>query len=301
MRSQRGQVAILRSFLSNRQQCVRIGTSYSQLMPITRGIPQGSVTGPILFCLFINDLRPVSDACSLYKYADDQTLTCPSISSVNPKLELENVLSWCEANHMTLNLAKTKEMVISVDPRLSREASAPSELTIKSAKVEQVVTLKLLGIHLSRNLRWDAHISYLERRCRADTYLLWRLRSLGMTCSSINALIISLILPKLTYAFPSWCNLNKTEMKSLATLYRRICNIGNPSDLPVLEDILDKSIDSLFRSALASTHSLHDLVPVPTNSRYNMRRNYIPLPLCRLSSLKSHFISKGVALYNKHV
>ena len=288
-------IAIIRSFLTGRKQCVRINGNTSNFASVTRGIPQGSVMGPSLFTLFINDLKPENPLCMIHKFADDQTLTCPISPASLAEKELNRVVTWCAANKMEINLKKTREILIS-----SRPTTAYVEpVKIGDVLLERTSSLNILGLTISNNLRWKDHISTLENKCRSDLFLLWRLKSFGMPPSEIEYLIRSLLLPKLSYAFPAWCNLNKSELTRLRRLYTRFSKAGNHQRLEPLEIFLDKMVLQLFEKALEPKHSLHELIPSTTNTRYSMRKTRFPLPQCRLTSFKNHFIAKGVSLYNR--
>ena len=289
-------IAIFRSFLTDRKQCVRVNGITSEFLEVKRGIPQGSVCGPLLFSLFINDLRPTNPDCTIHKYADDQTLTCPASPASLAQDELSKVVSWCKENCMALNLKKTNEMLVSLKPR----DDIPS-LSVGGEVIDRVEKLHILGLTISNNLRWQEQLHSIERKCRSDMFFIWRLRCMNMPIQDINKLINALILPKMTYGYPAWCNLNKTEHNKLCRLYRRICNAGDASAFLPLESLLDKSLLALFSSAKKPRHSLNELIPCALNTRYNMRSIRLPLPKCRLSAYKDHFVSKGVSLYNRSI
>ena len=106
---------LISSFLSNREQLVCINTIKSDFLPIKYGIPQGSVLGPLLFSLYINDLPLfIKPLCELF--ADDTTIHSSHSNLYNLLLSLQesinNLLQWTELNHMSLNSYKTKYMTI---------------------------------------------------------------------------------------------------------------------------------------------------------------------------------------------
>ena len=105
---------LLISFISNRKQRVVVDNIITEYINITRGVPQGTVLGPILFSLTINDIKPVSPSSLLVKFADDITVSNPvrAEDSNIAESEVSSIMEWAEKNQMTLNLNKTWEMIL---------------------------------------------------------------------------------------------------------------------------------------------------------------------------------------------
>ena len=107
-------IYLLQSYLSERCQYVEYNHHRSNTLPISTGVPQGSVLGPLLFLIYINDLPMVSDVFNMLMYADDTTLYCNinrNISEIEINHELWKVSQWQAANKLSLNVGKTKFMV----------------------------------------------------------------------------------------------------------------------------------------------------------------------------------------------
>ena len=130
----------LKSYLDNRLQCVQVNNVCSSLKPIKCGVPQGSILGPLLFLLYINDISNSSSLLSFIRFADDTNIflsgkDIPSIfSTIND--ELKSVLKWCNANKLTLHPDKTKYILFH-----------PKSLTVRSL-ILIIPRLLLMGITL---------------------------------------------------------------------------------------------------------------------------------------------------------
>ena len=167
------------------------------------------------------------------------------LSNSHPTLELEHIVAWCKSNFMELYLEKTKELLVSLRPSDELQLLP---LRVSDVEIERVKSIKVLGLFITTTMKWNLHLQNLEKKCRSNLFLFWRLRSQGHSKTSINELIISLLLPKLTYAYPAWCNLSSAELKRVKRLYRRAAKIGNPLDLPELDTVLNQCICDSFRA-----------------------------------------------------
>ena len=123
-------ITFVRSYIQGRPQCVLVNGTYSQETSITSGVPQGSILGPLLFCIFINDLPmcPTRPSMQCELFADDGTLNTPNDSIDNIRRDLQQSLNdisgWCCRNRMALNPTKTKCMLWRKD-RKTRNNSSP--------------------------------------------------------------------------------------------------------------------------------------------------------------------------------
>ena len=151
------------AFLTDRHQRVVIKGSVSSLVPVTSGVPQGSVLGPVLFLLFINDISDVVKYCSIKLYADD-TFIYKAISSAQDCLlmqrDLDALLEWSRLNQMRFDVSKSFITVFSTSMRVRFNAM----YHIDNSPIHQTNPAKYLGVTLQGNLHWDTHIDSVISR-----------------------------------------------------------------------------------------------------------------------------------------
>ena len=159
-------VSWIKSYLSNRKQFVKLGNQSSELLPIKQGVPQGSILGPVLFLLFVNDMPLNIFKSTMDIYADDTTISSSASSSEIPKLkevlleDLQKVEKWSRTNNMYLNPSKTKAM-LAVGKRLRKRFDGETsslQLCLNDEEIEIVRSHKLLGLKIDQDLTYDEHI-----------------------------------------------------------------------------------------------------------------------------------------------
>lgn len=156
---------LLESYLKDRWQAVWIDHLFSDYANINVGVPQGSLMGPLLFNIFINDLLS-SVSCNIECYADDSTLTKQGNSSDLVSTDLTsncNIVSdWMAGNQFVLNADKTHLMLMGTSLKLKNEP----QLKVKMDNLELIQTTSenVLGCYIDNNLKWKSQINYLCRK-----------------------------------------------------------------------------------------------------------------------------------------
>ena len=193
---------LLKSYLTQRQQVVEYNGFQSDSLEIKTGIPQGSVLGPFLFSVYINDLPLCTDMFNMIMYADDTTLFCDinSIPDVEHSLnaELSKITDWLAANKLSLNANKTKFMVFHSDKKTVRYP----KLHINATEIERTDHFNFLGLQLNHNLKWNTHINYVSLKISKVTGLLYKLKSV-YPITILKSIYNTLVLPYINYCILS--------------------------------------------------------------------------------------------------
>ena len=173
MQFSEGALQLISSYLNNRTQSFKVGTSRSTFLSITRGVPQGSILGPILFILAINDI--FHKFPTAYAYADD-TVVYTTASDINSTIAEANTLlglinNWYSRNSLQLNLSKTQFVVLS-----NRQSFGACKLSIGSHTIQSVDSIKLLGTELDHKLTFSNHVKRMVNKTTGLLHLLGKLR-----------------------------------------------------------------------------------------------------------------------------
>ena len=152
-----------KDYLSNRTQQVSVENELSGARPITSGVPQGSILGPLLFVMLINDLPSRLNTCSTLMYADDTVLFYSSkdVNEIERALcrDLQLLESWLRDNSLFLNKSKTECVLFGTASRLSTVTKF--SIYVSGSLIERVSEFKYLGVVLDESLSWTAHVKYI--------------------------------------------------------------------------------------------------------------------------------------------
>ena len=164
-----------KSYLSNCKQFASINGYGSELVEINCNVPQGSVLGPLLFLLYINDLNQAIKFCKAHHFADDTNLLYlgKSIKKLNKlvNIDLKNLLYWLNANKISLNVKKTELVIFK-----SKQKQFDGEIKLKLSHKRLFPTdsVKYLGDKIDGNLPWKSHIDYLSVKLSRANALIFK-------------------------------------------------------------------------------------------------------------------------------
>lgn len=192
--------AWISNFLTNRQQFVYANDNSSSLSPVLSGVPQGTVLGPLLFLLYINDL-PVDISSCIRLFADDCVIYRPIVDlSDNTALhqDLRKIDEWCKKWLMVINVNKTFLMSFH-----RRQSYSTYNYSLNGSVISSVSSTKYLGVHISRDISWSSHINRITND--ANRTLGYLRRNLNLAPPSVKLLAYeTLVRPKLEFACAVW-------------------------------------------------------------------------------------------------
>lgn len=203
------------SYLAGRSQYVQIDNTRSSTLQVSCGVPQGSILGPLLFLVYINDLIHVSKVAEIIMFADDTTLffNCAeqSTSAVIINNELDKISCWFRNNRLTLNIKKTNFILFRT---CSRQKLQNMKITIDGIEIEEVTKTKFLGVVIDQTLTWRDHITLIKQKLSKNIGILSRLRY-NMPRSVLLSLYHAMIEPYLTYCNIVWAIHETSDLKAL--------------------------------------------------------------------------------------
>ena len=216
-----------RSYLTERVQSTQIGSEVSTKLTTACGVPQGSVLGPLLFLLYVNDLCRSSDKLSFYLFADDTNLLYADrdINSLERVVnaELSKVQEWLVANKLTLNVKKSNFVIFHpYQKKLDRDAMIKifDIHTKEFVLLDQKTYIKYLGILIDSNLTWKYHISYITSKISKTIGVIARLRHF-VPSSTLLTLYRSLVSPYLLYGLTVWGQAPQIYLNQILVLQKR--------------------------------------------------------------------------------
>ncbi len=227
----------IKDFLTNRPQTVRMGPHLSPTLTLSTGAPQGCVLSPFLYSLYTHDCIPSHNTNTTVKFADDTTvvglITKGDESAYRD--EVQRLTEWCLQNNLSLNIKKTKELII--DFRKKQDKHTP--LYINGEGVERVTSFKFLGTHISENLSWTTNTTAIVKKAQQRLYFLCTLKKVNLSQQHLTSFYRCSIESVLTYGILTWYGSSSAaDRKALQRIIKTAQNITN-QQLPSLDSILN--------------------------------------------------------------
>ena len=218
------------SYLANRSHFTLVNGASSSVRSSRIGVPQGSVLGPLLFLIYINDLPNVSKVSNTVLFADDTTLSFKN-ANINElfkicNIEMANFSKWAVANRLSINTEKTFYCVVS--NRNLNYNSYPNVL-LDGQNIDRVEKLRFLGVIFDDQLKFNHHIDFISKKVSKSTGILNRIKN------HVPHSILKLLYSSLIYSHFSYCNLIwggtfSSHIQRLVLLQKKSIRIINNSN-----------------------------------------------------------------------
>ena len=213
-----------RSYLCHRGHMVSCNNKCSNVDYVEIGVPQGSVLGPTLFLIYVNDINNNLDSTCCNLYADDVLIYCSGkeLSDVNSKMQnsLDIMKEWYDNNLLVINSSKSCTMLVTTRQREallnnSENVQSHIDLMLNGDHLNYVENCKYLGVEIDKNLSWCTHIQELCKQLNNMVWTLARLRKF-LPRTSLIEIYKSIVQPKIDYAITLWgystdINVNKIQ------------------------------------------------------------------------------------------
>ena len=299
-----------RNYLFQRDQTVCFNGEKSQREPVFTGVPQGSILGPLLFIMFINDLSDVLEHSHLVKYADDMVLFTAheNFIIIENKLnaDLERLSRWFDNNDLVANLkaGKTESMIFGTAKRLYK-VTRPLKLEFKGELVNFTKMYKYLGVHLtdvlSTNYQFDENYKRFTNRLRLlrkVRYLLDEKSALTLYDTMFSHIFSYCSILSLNYTKTQLEKLKSLEDRATAIIYQNsadksvksIWNVNKLKCCKLVRKCMDKTVCENF-------HEYFQLIEHESKTRNNQA--LLRIPKCRLEFGKKAFKCTGARIYNE--
>ena len=309
----------LGSYLTSRYQFVRINTTLSTKLPVSSGVPQGSILGPLLFNIYVNDLPSVPENCTSQCYVDDTKLLMSfqlrdqheTIEKMNK--DLLSIRNWCFDNQLLLNPDKTK-LVIFGSRQMTAKVS-DFRLFLLGKELEPVKAARDLGVTLDSNLTYNEHIVSTVSSCMSRLGQINRVKHI-FNKHALIIIINALVFSKLFYCSSVWSNTTQTNLDKLQAVQNFACRILSGAKkfdhiTPLLKDLrwLPIRQQLYFRFAVlvfkcmtscAPEYLTSKLVGRSAVSTRNTRNSqHLNIPLFRTASGQRTFQYRATSLWNE--
>ena len=305
----------MKEYLHERKQFVTFNGTDTNSEFISCGVPQGSILGPLLFLLYINDIASVSKMILPIIFADDTNIFL-SGKDVNDTIsifnhELSKIMNWLNSNHLSINIMKTNYMIFK-PPRKKIQQSV--EMKINSSIIEKVETTKFIGVLLDPTISWIKHIQYIRNKISRGLGIIAKAKKV-FSIPTLITLYNSFVFPYFIYCIEVWGKAADTHLASLVKLQKRVVRTIKSAPYfseskPIFKDLNLLNFSDIYKQRINTFmfKFVKNMLPAVVNelfvrnhdlNRRTTRQNFkLNIPYCRTALYQRTIKYQGVKEWN---
>ena len=240
-----------------------VSDCYSSWLNVSAGVPQGTRLGPWLFLVMINDLKLPGGSFSMWKFADDTTVSevVPSSGESSLQEAVNHISSWSHSNHFQLNPTKCKELIVS----FQKIPPPYSPITIDGVQFQRVSSAKVLGVTISNDPKWNDHVDIITSKAARRLYLLSQLKRAGISSDDLLAFYYSAIRSVLEFScqlfhrsLPKYLSddIERIQRRAMRIIFPNLsyCEALNKAGIPTLSERRESLSIKLFEDIVSNEH-----------------------------------------------
>ena len=245
---------LLESYLEDRQQFTEVNGVASELRKVKYGVPQGSLLGPRMFSIYMNDISELDSDGEIHLYADDITafvIGKTTDDAVNKMQCLANeITQWCVKNRITINAKKTDAMII----QKNTFVGPLKPIEIASNTVNYKTECKLLGVYIDSKLTWNTQIEKVRRKFTVYNAMLRKITFLPS--ETLEKIYFTMIVPKITYGLVVWGTCSNNLLQKIECQHIKAARLVRKTnekvkDVEVLQRANWNNIEYIYKRKIA--------------------------------------------------